>query len=185
MRGSAEFITTSWGIWIPVCRCAAPRNDGSAVLMVEASVGTSSEHRSLSVILRCPANGRASKDERPPICRGIDPGRRPSRLASLAPQGDGEGDRSGFFAARDLVRKPSSRPRPETGRGGRLAPSRRPRLVRPMETRAAARRVDCVVAAAQLAGRQLTPSDRAVDGGLGDTRGPCRTAWRVHSLPVS
>ena len=81
MRGSAEFITTSWEYGFRARRCAAPRNDGSAVLMGEASVGTSSEHRSLSVILRCPANGRASKDERPPICRGIDPGRRHSRLA--------------------------------------------------------------------------------------------------------
>ena len=112
MRGSAEFITTSWEYGFRARRCAAPRNDGSAVLMVEASVGTSSEHRSLSVILRCPANGRASKDERPPICRGIDPGRRPSRLARsqacagcvdlpavLAPQGDGEGDGTAFVCA--------------------------------------------------------------------------------------
>jgi hypothetical protein len=33
--------------------------------------GGRQRYRSLSVILRCPANGRASKDERPPICRGI------------------------------------------------------------------------------------------------------------------
>jgi hypothetical protein len=44
--------------------------------------------------------------------------------------------------------------------------------------------VDCVVSTSQLAGRQLTASDRPVDGGLGDTRGPRRTAWSVHSLPV-
>ena len=68
--------------------------------------GGRQRYRSLSVILRCPANGRASTDERPPICRGIDPGRRPSRLASLAPQGDGEGDRSGFSPVCDLFRKP-------------------------------------------------------------------------------
>jgi hypothetical protein len=42
--------------------------------------------------------------------------------------------------------------------------------------------VNCIVSAAQLAGRQLTPSDRPVDGGLGDTCGLRRTAWRVHSL---
>ena len=184
MRGSAEFITTSWEYGFRARRCAAPRNDGSAVLMVEASVGTSSEHRSLSVILRCPANGRASKDERPPICRGIDPGRRPSRLASLAPQGDGEGDRSGFFAAilsENLAHVPG---RKQEGGGALLRHAGRGLCGR-WKRAPQLGGVDCVVAAAQLAGRQLTPSDRAVDGGLGDTRGPCRTAWRVHSLPVS
>ena len=58
-------------------------------------------HRSLSVILRCPANGRASKDERPQLTEGSGPSpfeartqpslRRLRRLACvLAPQGDGE-----------------------------------------------------------------------------------------------
>jgi hypothetical protein len=44
----------------------------------------------LSVILRCEPEGRASKDARP-LNRHLlrRPGRRPSRLAALAPQGDG------------------------------------------------------------------------------------------------
>jgi hypothetical protein len=102
--------------------------------------------------------------------------------------------RSSFLFVRDLVRKPVPTFRDyalahvpgrkqeragaslrHAGRGSRRRWKRAPQLSG----------VNCVVSASQLAGRQLTPSDRAVDGGLGDTRGLRRTAWRVHSLPVS
>jgi hypothetical protein len=64
---------------------------------------------------------------------------------------------------------------PHAGRGLRRRWKRAPQLSG----------VNCVVSASQLAGRQPTPSDRPVDSGLGDTYGPRRTAWGVHSLPVS
>ena len=90
---------------------AAARRPGMTAVRSSGPGGYAIAASEVSIAVRypeMPGQHRASKDERP-RCAGIDPGRRPSRLARsqacagcvdlpavLAPQGDGEGDGAGF-----------------------------------------------------------------------------------------
>ena len=102
--------------------------------------------------------------------------------------------RSRFLFVRDLFRKPvptfrdhalAHVPGRKQERAGASLRHARRGLRRRWKRSPQLGGVNRVVSASQLAGRQLTTSDRSVDGGLGDTRGLRRTAWSVHSLPVA